>query len=260
MGYDNTYMIQELVTIVKNAGDIILKVYNDSDFGVEIKDDNSPLTKADTLASDYICDKLKELYPNIPIICEETGDVPYKIRKDWTTFWLVDPLDGTKEFIKKNGEFTVNIGLISKQEPIIGVVGIPCQSKIYYAEKGNGAYVLNLRRNRVTKIKAAKFEQNDPINVACSRSHMNDDTKKYLERYNVANMIEIGSSIKLLYCADGTAHLYPRLHPTMEWDIAAADAILREAGGKTKLLNGSEMTYNKESLLNPSFICSSNKE
>lgn len=250
-------MIEELVTIVKNAGDIIMEVYNDpnSDFGVEIKDDNSPLTRADTLASDYICAKLKELDPKIPIICEETGDVPYEVRKDWSLFWLVDPLDGTKEFIKKNGEFTVNIGLVLGNYPIIGVVGIPCQNKIYYAEKGCGAYVFDCNTETKTEIKAVEFKKDDPINVVCSRSHMNEETKKYFEQYNVANTVATGSSIKLLYCADGTAHLYPRLHPTMEWDTAAADAILREAGGKTELLDGSVMKYNKESLLNPSFVC-----
>jgi 3'(2'), 5'-bisphosphate nucleotidase len=250
-------MIEELVTIVKNAGNIILEVYNDpnSDFGVEIKDDNSPLTRADTLASDYICAELKKLDPKIPIICEETGDVSYEVRKDWTTFWLVDPLDGTKEFIKKNGEFTVNIGLVYGQEPIIGVVGIPCQDKIYYAENGLGAYVFDYNAKEKREIKASEFSKDDPINVVCSRSHMNEETKKYFEQYNVANTVATGSSIKLLYCADGTAHLYPRLHPTMEWDTAAADAILREAGGRTELLDGTIMKYNKESLLNPSFVC-----
>lgn len=254
-------MIQELIKIVKTAGEIILNVYNDpnSDFGLEIKDDNSPLTKADILASDYICAKLKELDPSIPIICEETGDVPYEVRKDWSIFWLVDPLDGTKEFIKKNGEFTVNICLIQDHEPILGVVGIPCQNKIYYAKRGFGAYVLNYNTNENKKINATIFGKQDPINVVCSRSHMNEETQKYIKQYNIANTISIGSSIKLLYCADGTAHMYPRLDPTMEWDIAAADAILREAGGNTELLDGTVMKYNKESLLNPSFVCFSKK-
>ncbi len=250
-------MIEELVTIVKNAGDIIMDVYNDpnSDFGIEIKADNSPLTRADTLASDYICAKLKELDPNIPIICEETGDVPYEVRKDWYVFWLVDPLDGTKEFIKKNGDFTVNIGLIYGNQPIMGIVGVPCLNQVYYAEKECGAYIYDFNTGEKKELKCKEFRAEDPITIVCSRSHMNEETKKYYEQYNVDCSISVGSSLKLLYLASNRAQLYPRLHPTMEWDTAAADAILREAGGKTELLDGSVLKYNKESLLNPSFVC-----
>lgn len=260
-------MLQTLIKIVKEANKIIMDIYQDFDPSkVQYKSDYqgyvSPLTEADTKASNYICQELKKYRPNIPIICEENKEVPYKERKDWDIFWLVDPLDGTKEFINKNGEFTVNIGLIYKGEPIAGVVSIPCKNTIYYAASGYGAYKEDIKTGKITKLKCQTFSTGENIIIMVSRSHLNTETQEYCAKYNVKKYIPAGSSLKILYLAENIAQLYPRLAPTYEWDIAAADAILREAGGHLIMYDSDNaednqlMTYNKESIVNKNFVAS----
>ncbi len=253
--------LNSIVEIAKGADEIILDIYEKykrDSINIKYKNDNSPLTEADTKASDFICSKLKNLDPTIPIICEETKQVPYEERKNWSRFWLVDPLDGTKEFIKKNGEFTVNICLIENNQPTLGVVSVPVQGKVYYSYRGSGAYMYDKGGNSRVKLECNLLNKDNPVNVVCSRSHGNKSTSNYLNNYKIGELIVSGSSLKFMLLCENKAQLYPRLHPTMEWDIAASDAILREAGGSIRLLDGNLMQYNKQDLRNPSFIAFGN--
>jgi len=260
--------MDKLLNIIKGADEIVMEVYNrylESDIEIQIKADNSPLTEADLKSSDYICAKLKELDASIPIICEETKKVPYEERKDWNRFWLVDPIDGTKNFINKDGEFTVNIGLIENGVPILGVISIPCQNVIYYGQTVKlaeedmiGAFVLNKIGGEIRELKCQPYDESGPINIVCSRSHINKETLEYIEKYTVAEKISAGSSLKFLMLCENRAQLYPRLGPTCEWDIAASHAIINAAGGSITLLDGSNVQYNKENFLNPYFVASTN--
>jgi 3'(2'), 5'-bisphosphate nucleotidase len=246
--------IEQLKTIARQAGAAILEVYNQEDFGVLIKKDKSPLTKADKAANDVICDGLEKLVEQYPIISEENRDVPYETRRHYTEFWLVDPLDGTKEFIKRNGEFTVNIALISDGRPVFGVVFTPVTNTMYVAAKGSGAFVET--DTGMSKLEAATFSMKDSgLNVVCSRSHLNDETKAFIDKLTLPDTVSKGSSLKFLILADGEAHLYPRIAPTMEWDTGAAQCVLEEAGGKVvEYETGQPLMYNKEVLLNPHFL------
>lgn len=252
-------MLEEVIEIAKKASQIIMEVYISDKFETEYKEDNSPLTVADRLASELICSKLKELAPEIPIICEETAQVEYEERINWNKFWLIDPLDGTKEFLKKNGEFTVNIALIEDQEPVLGVVAVPVMNLIYFAEKDKGAYRLEVGTGMKYLLKCQDFELDKPVNMIGSRSHMNKATEKFFKLFQINNMEMVGSALKFMYLCENKAQVYPRLHPCMEWDIAAADIILREAGGSIWILENDLdteelMWYNKPSLVNPNFI------
>lgn len=259
---DNSYItsvLKKVKEISKGAGKIILEVY-ESDFDFSIKDDFSPLTKADQLANTYITKKLEEF--NIPIISEENKQVSYMIRKSWEYCWIVDPLDGTKEFINKNGEFTVNIALIKDNLPILGVVYSPVKKWLYYADLNNGSYKedLNFETPLIQKL---PFEiDKECVVVVGSKSHLNSETSDYIESLKVKldkkiEFISMGSSLKLCLVAEGKADYYPRLAPTMEWDTAAAHAIVKYAGRRV-INNDSqeELHYNKENLLNPSFVVS----
>jgi len=248
-------LIDTVKTIAIEAGKEILKVYGDENgLGIQLKDDESPLTIADQRANQLICDGLAKLDSSIPIISEENKEIPYAARKDFEYFWMVDPLDGTKEFIKRNGEFTVNIALIHKNESVAGVVYVPVTEELYYAVKGEGAQVDVNGENR--KLKTNAFEDTDAgLKVVCSRSHLNEETTKFLDALNAPETVAKGSSLKFLIIAEGNADLYPRLAPTMEWDTAAAQIILEEAGGRVfKAEDQSPVRYNKEILLNPHFI------
>jgi 3'(2'), 5'-bisphosphate nucleotidase len=246
--------IDELLKIAREAGQAILEVYEGDDFGVEQKGDNSPLTIADKKANDIICDGLVKLFPNIPIISEENKEVPYEVRKSYDYFWLVDPLDGTKEFIKRNGEFTVNIALIKSNEVVGGIVFTPVTDDLYHAFKGTGSY--HVKGNKSLKLSANQFTMKDKgLGVVCSRSHLNEGTQKFIDNLEEPVLVSKGSSLKFLILASGGAELYPRLAPTMEWDTAAAHIILQEAGGL--VINnetGKPLSYNKEVLLNPYFV------
>ena len=251
---DYINLATSILSIAKNAGIEILKIYDKSDLGITYKDDNSPLTLADKASNDTIEAALKRLTPDIPILSEEGENIDYSDREDWNLFWLIDPLDGTKEFIKRNGEFTVNIALIEKGVPTIGIVYAPKLDILWYGSKLTGA--IRIDQNNITKnIHVNKKDGNDSLNVVVSRSHLNPLIKKFVEQFKNINLISIGSSIKMCYVADGTADLYPRLGPTMEWDTAAAHAVIKFAGGDLLDFNSNQpLIYNKESLLNPKFL------
>jgi len=248
-------LIQEVNTIAVNAGKAIMEIYNnESDFGVEQKKDDSPLTKADKAGNDVICAGLESLSQIFPIISEENKSVEYIDRKDYDYFWLVDPLDGTKEFIKRNGEFTVNIALMKKNRPVGGVVYLPVKEELYYAAEGMGAFVK--KGDSVSKVECDPFKESQSgLKVVCSRSHINEETEQFISKYDQHEKVARGSSLKFIIIANGEAHVYPRLGPTMEWDTAAAHSVLNEAGGEIiDHSTGEPLLYNKTSLLNPFFI------
>ena len=245
-------LLNNIVHIAKQAGDAIMVVYNSDDFNVELKNDDSPLTKADIAANDIIVAALAELTPDIPILSEESAKAPYETRKEWTKFWLVDPLDGTKEFIKRNGEFTVNIALIENGKPILGVVYAPVLKHTYSGAEGIGAFKQE-ENNPAQEIKVADH-RNQKLKVVASSSHAGPDLQAFLDSLGDYDVISMGSSLKLCLVAEGKAHLYPRLGPTMEWDTGAAHAVVNAAGGQVTDLDKEPLQYNKENLLNPYFI------
>ena len=243
--------LENIVAIAKEAGDAIMQIYK-KDFVIEYKEDNSPLTEADTKANEIICSSLAKLYPNIPIMSEENKQTEYEERKTWEYYWCIDPIDGTKEFIKKNGEFTVNIALIHKNTPVLGVVYAPAIEEMYKAQKGEGAYKngqkLPLHTNQHPKVR---------LHVVASKSHLSKETQEFIDHLETKEIEQVskGSSLKLCMVATGEADIYPRLAPTMEWDTAAADAVVREAGKMTyNFENKQPLLYNKENLLNSWFI------
>ena len=252
--------IQDIVKIAKDAGKAIMEIYN-QDFGVEFKSDNTPLTIADRKANEIIVTALNQLpvnsflQQNIPILSEEGRDVPFDERKNWEYFWLIDPLDGTKEFVKKNGEFTINIALIYKDVPIIGVVYSPALNVCYWAKRNEGAF----KDGKKLPIKANR--QRDVYKIVASRSHMSNETKDFIEAIDTDKekvIISIGSSLKICLVAEGEANIYPRLSPTMEWDTAAAHAIVNESNAlfNKYIKNGpyQKHLYNKKNLLNDWFV------
>ena len=243
-------MIEEVIIISQQAGKEILSFYND-EIDVEQKDDNSPLTKADLAAHNLIYRELKKLTPDIPILSEEGGIPDYEERKLWEQYWLVDPLDGTKEFIKKNGEFTVNIALIRENEPVLGVVFIPAKNVTYFGELGKGSF--KIENGKQKKIISKTPDLNKPVTVVSSRSHGSNDLEEKLSELGVTigNNISAGSSLKFCLVAEGSADIYPRFGPTMEWDTGAGDAVFRYSGEEIRY---SPIRYNKENLLNEGFI------
>lgn len=245
-------MTDELIEITEKAGNAILEFYSD-EIEVDRKDDDSPLTKADLAAHHLIVDSLKNLAPGIPIISEEGGIAGYEKRKSWDRFWLVDPLDGTKEFIKKNGEFTVNIALIEHSKPVLGVVHIPAKKITYTGDKDKGSFKLESGEDPV-RVFSSKPDPDQLLTVVVSRSHGSDNLDEQLlqKGVKVGNKIPAGSSLKFCLVAEGTAHIYPRLGPTMEWDTAAGDAVFRYSGKEGN--RPSPLTYNKPSLKNEGFI------
>lgn len=245
-------LLNSIESLAIKAGTEILKIYDSSDFGIKIKEDDSPLTKADLAAHNVIVKGLSEMTPDIPILSEESADVDFKIRSLWKKYWLVDPLDGTKEFIKRNGEFTVNIALIENSQPTLSVVYVPVTGVAYTAAKGYGAFK-NIKGQR-TQIKTHKPARNVPI-VVGSRSHASPDVESYLNKLGSHEMTPMGSSLKFCLIAEGHADLYPRLGLTSEWDTAAAQCIVEQAGGRVVTLDNKALQYNtKDSLLNPHFM------
>jgi len=244
--------LEQICQIAKKAGAAIMEIY-DGDHAVEFKDDKSPLTAADKASHEVIAAGLKALTPDIPILSEEGRDIPYQERKNWERFWLVDPLDGTKEFIKRNGEFTVNIALIEGNTPVLGVVYVPVPDKMYVGVVGEGAFVQQ-GEEEPGSIQVRRADPENGLTVVMSRSHPSAELAEYLKNINVAEALPVGSSLKLCVVAGGKADLYPRLGPTMEWDTAAGQAVVLAAGGTVKTLDGEDLSYNKENLLNPHFI------
>jgi 3'(2'), 5'-bisphosphate nucleotidase len=231
----------------------IMEVYNSGDFQAEAKGDQSPLTIADKRAHHKIVDILKET--GFPVLSEEGRNIPYEERKGWDYFWMVDPLDGTKEFIKRNGEFTVNIALIHQGNPVMGVVAIPVTGDVYYALRGEGAFVK--RDGAVTRLHQRNTIDltTSGLRVVASRSHMNGETEAFINSLKFPELVSKGSSLKFLLLAEGKADVYPRFAPTMEWDTAAAHAIVNETGFHV-FQQGTDkpLVYNKPDLLNPFFI------
>ncbi|MGL4364532.1 MAG: 3'(2'),5'-bisphosphate nucleotidase CysQ [Bacteroidales bacterium] len=251
------------------AGQKILAIYNDptADFQVDKKSDNSPLTIADTTAHQVIISQLKT--SPFPILSEEGKMIDYEVRKNWETLWIVDPLDGTKEFIKRNGEFTVNIALVENGIPVMGVIYLPVKKELYFAEKTLGAYkidnisslnqVSTLEKLVQTATKLPSVKDKESFVVVASRSHLSEETEAFInqlkKQHFSIDLITSGSSIKICLVAEGKADIYPRFAPTMEWDTAAGDAIARAAGMSVcQSDRKTPLVYNKENLLNPSFI------
>jgi len=253
-----TVKIEDVKDIAKRAGDEVLAVYG-TEFSVDVKEDTSPLTEADRRSNDVIVEALNRLYPDIPVISEETKAVEYAERKDWDYFWLVDPLDGTKEFVKRNGEFTVNIALVEGQQPILGVVHQPVGDHLYWAQSGEGAWKSNAKDEAVQLEGGDHYSSKSSVTVVASRSHLTDEVQAFVDALKdqgkEVEFLSAGSSLKLCLVAEGGADVYPRLGPTMEWDTGAAHAVALEAG--RRVINhetGSDLIYNKENLLNPYFI------
>ncbi len=246
--------IDSIITTAVDAGKEILKIYQQSDIAKYEKSDNSPLTEADLAAHQLIVQRLQDLAPDIPILSEESASIPWSERQKWQCYWLVDPLDGTKEFIKRNGEFTVNIALIESHEPVMGVVHAPVLGTTWTGEKSKPA--IKILKDKRQNIKVSRHQPNEPWKVVGSRSHAGDSLIEFLTKLGPHELVSMGSSIKLCLVAEGTAHIYPRLGPTSEWDTAAAHAVVNAAGGEVVLAEEKQvLLYNtKESLLNPSFI------
>ncbi|MFC3884683.1 3'(2'),5'-bisphosphate nucleotidase CysQ [Bacillus songklensis] len=262
-----TINLLDVIAISMKAGEQIMDVYH-SDFAVENKEDKSPLTLADKKSHEVIASELKRLFPKMPVLSEEGKHLPYEERKNWEYLWVVDPLDGTKEFVKRNGEFTVNIALVHKGYPVLGVIYAPILDTIYFAKEGAGSFkikgveAVNLR-NEAELIshseKLSSRELNQEMAVVASRSHMSPETEAYINKiqgkYGKVTITSAGSSLKLCLVAEGKADVYPRFAPTMEWDTAAGQAIVEQAGGKVVQTESKErLSYNKENLLNPWFI------
>ena len=261
-----------LIRISREAGSAILEVYG-SDFTVAHKDDNSPLTLADRRSHEIITGGLASLPTGgLPVLSEEGKDIPYSERKDWEFFWLVDPLDGTKEFVRRNGEFTVNIALIQKYRPVLGVIYLPVKNMCYFAAEGLGSYRLDDKDmpsldSLATIVDSAiklplVTDRSSHVTVVGSRSHMSAETEQFISSLNSrgseVEFLSAGSSLKFCLVAEGRAQLYPRFAPTMEWDTAAGQAIVEGAGGGVlEYRKGSPLRYNKENLLNPWFVAHS---
>lgn len=243
---------REVCLLARRAGSAILEIYAGS-FAVEHKADNSPLTAADMAAHHVIVEGLRGLTPDIPVLSEESAGIPWATRAAWTRYWLVDPLDGTREFVKRNGEFTVNIALIEDHVPVFGVVLAPVSSELYFALSGDGAF-LQRSPGAMPQPVATRAAARPPV-VAGSRSHAQERTGAMLARLGEHRLISMGSSLKFCLIATGSADLYLRLGPTSEWDTAAAQCVLEQAGGAVLDLSGNPLRYNtRDSLLNPEFI------
>lgn len=269
MNFDLNEKIEQLVDIAVKAGNAILEVYNREDIAVEKKGDNSPITEADLAAHHIIVNGLAALTPDIPVHSEESQGITWEMRRNWKTYWLVDPLDGTKEFIKRNGEFTVNIALMHQGRPVAGVVHVPVTGVTYFggesfgeegfggAGSGEGKFGAFRREAGVTEAISVRVPV-EPIVMVASRSHGTDklaalesEIEAQMGTVELANM---GSSLKLCLVAEGKADIYPRLAPTSEWDTAAAHAVVTAAGGVVLNIELEPLRYNKEDILNPYFV------
>jgi len=249
---DPAALLPKLVALARHAGEAILAVYA-RDFEVQTKDDDSPLTQADLASHKVIRAGLAGLTPHIPLLSEESAAIPFETRRQWSEYWLVDPLDGTKEFINRNGEFTVNIALVRDGRPVMGVVHVPVRGQTYWGVVGAGAW----RQDGdalATPISTRRPPAGIPV-VVGSRSHANPKLEAALAPIGEHDMVSMGSSLKFCLVAEGKADLYPRLGPTSEWDTAAAQAVVEAAGGQVLNLDGSPLTCNREeSYLNPWFL------
>jgi 3'(2'), 5'-bisphosphate nucleotidase len=245
-------LLDNVKIIAEEAGQAILKIYQQDDFEVQLKSDQSPLTKADLASHHIITKALKKLTPEIPILSEE-GE---KLEDNIDTFWCVDPLDGTKEFIKKNDEFTVNIALIEQHQPILGVIHIPVMNQTFMGLRGEGAF--KIQNNQTNKLIKQTGKIHSPPIFAVSRSHLNKKTKTFIDLH-LATTMPAGSSLKLTLLAEGEVDAYPRFGPTSLWDMAAGHAILREIGGEIYTLEQQPLVYNVMQIINPDLIAVKHK-
>lgn len=243
--------ISALEPIARAAGDAILAIYRQP-FAVEYKQDESPLTAADQGAHEVIVQALARLTPDIPVLSEESDAQTMQARLGWSRYWLVDPLDGTKEFVSRNGEFTVNIALIDHGRPVWGLVYAPVLDRLWYGGKGVGAW--RVADGKHEAIQTRPHEAGQAWRVVGSRNHLSQETLDYLAPFGEIELVSMGSSLKFCIIAEGGAELYPRLAPTCEWDTAAAQAVLEGAGGSVTQLDGSALAYNKPDILNPWFV------
>ncbi|MBS3805602.1 MAG: 3'(2'),5'-bisphosphate nucleotidase CysQ [Oleiphilaceae bacterium] len=245
-------LLTDVLNIADKASQRVLEIYK-TDFEVEFKDDKSPLTAADIASHDIIEAGLRALTPDIPILSEESANAPWSERSNWTRFWLVDPIDGTKDFTKRSGEFTVNIALVENGEPVLGVVTAPALGDAYWGIKGEGAWKRD-SSDQVRRIHVvAPPEQK---RVVASKNHLNDETREFIESLGKHKLVQAGSSLKFCRIAEGEADIYPRIGPTCEWDTGAAHAVLNAAGGKVETLAGEPLLYGKEDVFNPNFVAS----
>jgi 3'(2'), 5'-bisphosphate nucleotidase len=237
--------------VVARAGAAIMRVY-DMGFTVQHKEDNSPLTLADLESQRVIVEGLEQITPDVPILSEESAQAPWDERKTWRELWVVDPLDGTREFVKRNGEFTVNIALVREHEPVLGVVAAPALGLLYWGAAGVGAFS---HHRDAARVAINVSPPQNPLRVIGSRSHASAETASYLTRLGPHAMTGIGSSLKFCLVAEGKADLYPRFGPTSEWDTAAGQALLEAAGGHVTRLDGHRLRYNcRDSVLNGDFL------
>jgi 3'(2'), 5'-bisphosphate nucleotidase len=246
-------LLDAVVELSRFAGDKIMQVYGKDDFSVQTKGDQSPLTEADLAAHHAIVDALTELTPEIPILSEESADtITWAQRREWPAYWLVDPLDGTKEFIKRNGEFTVNMALVENHDTTMGVVHVPARGETYSAAVGVGVFKHSGQGSTAISVQAPAAS---PMRVAGSRSHGNEETRRFIQRLGETESIAIGSSLKLCLIAEGAVDVYPRFGPTSEWDTAAAQCVVEQAGGQVTTMDLQRLRYNtKEQILNPYFL------
>jgi 3'(2'), 5'-bisphosphate nucleotidase len=245
-------LLPQIQAIAQSAGREISRIYSTA-FAVETKADNSPLTAADRAAHETIAEALAKLTPGIPLWSEESATIPWETRRQWSEFWLVDPLDGTREFIKRNGEFTVNIALVRKHTVVLGVVHAPVLERDYCGHVGGPA--LRTDAGQAPREIRVRQPASPPIRVAGSRSHRGDSLDGFLQRLGAHEFVSMGSSLKFCLVAEGTADVYPRLGPTSEWDTAAAQAVVEAAGGRVINLDGQPLRYNtRAEVLNPHFL------
>src|SRR5450631_167205 len=244
-------LVESLLPIVARAGAAIMRVYDDSNFAVQRKEDNSPLTLADLESQRVILEGLAAVTPDIPVLSEESAQAPWTERQSWSELWVVDPLDGTREFVKRNGEFTINIALVQAHEPVLGLVAAPALGLLYWGAAEVGAF--SHHRGAALPIHVSAPQQ--PLRVVGSRSHASAATTDYLTKLGPHVLTGLGSSLKFCLVAEGNADLYPRFGPTSEWDTAAGQALLEAAGGHVTRLDGHRLRYNcRESVINGDFL------
>ena len=243
---------EAVIRLTQEASQQILQIYQQQAFSVTTKKDHSPLTEADLASHRLLSHGLQQLTPQLPILSEESTQLDYEVRKQWSRYWLVDPLDGTKEFIQRNDEFTVNVALIQDNKPVMGVVAVPCQQTIYFAFAGGGAFKLEAGSAQKIHTRRANLKQ---LSIVASRHHRDPRLGSIFKQFPQHQMVSMGSSLKFCAIAEGLADLYPRIGPTCEWDTGAAQCIVEEAGGKVLTTKGKPLLYNsKQELLNPDFL------
>lgn len=250
--FDYPKLVSLLKETALSAGEEILKIYHSDFFDIELKSDDSPITRADLAAHHIIAEQLKKT--PYPVLSEEGKSIPYEIRKNWETLWIVDPIDGTKEFIKRNDEFTVNIALVHQNKPVLGVIYAPALGKLYYGGKEIGAFIQE--KNAETREMKIEKKLKHPIRIAVSRSHLNKKTRDYIQSLEEkVETVPVGSSLKFMLLAENKVDIYPRFGPCMEWDSAAAHAILRALNIEVISMDDNQpLTYNKKNLYNPYFF------